>query len=76
MLKIDKKSNKSISIYYIGYITIKDSKYVNIRSANPLYIIISEVDGSMEEKNGNKYLTSASADKKQKDIRKIHKTLE
>ena len=54
LLKIDKKSYKDISIYYIGYITIKDSKYLNIHRVNPLYIIISEVDGSIEDKNGNK----------------------
>ena len=50
LLKIDKKSYKSICIYYIGYITIKDSKYVNIDSVNPLYVIIDEVYGSIEEK--------------------------
>ena len=49
LLKTDKKSYKNIGIYYIGYITIKDSKYVNIHSANPLYIIIGEVGGSIEE---------------------------
>ena len=36
LLKIDKKSFKNIDIYYIGYITMKDSKYVNIHSENPL----------------------------------------
>ena len=36
-LKIDKKSRKSIDIYYIGYITIKNiSDYENIHSVNPL----------------------------------------
>ena len=70
LLKIDKKSNKNISIYYIGYITIKNSKYVNIHSINPLYIIIGEVDGSIEEKNGNKYLTFASTDKNKKVLKK------
>ena len=29
---------------------IKDSKYVNIHSVNPLYFIVDEVDGSTEEK--------------------------
>ena len=27
-IKIDEKSYKSFFIYYIGYVTIKDSKYV------------------------------------------------
>ena len=30
LLKIDKKSYKNIDIYYIGYITVKDSYYVKI----------------------------------------------
>ena len=35
-VNIDKKSYKNILIYYIGYVTIKDSKYVKINSVNPL----------------------------------------
>ena len=49
LLKIDKKSYKNIDIYYIGYITMKDSDYVKINSVNPLYLIIGEVDGYFEE---------------------------
>ena len=45
LLKIDKKSHENIDIYYIGYITVKDSDYEKINSVNPLYLIISEVDG-------------------------------
>ena len=30
LLKIDKKSYKSIGIYYIGYITMKNSDYVKM----------------------------------------------
>ena len=43
-----------ISIYYIGYVT-KKSEY-NINSVNPLYLLISELDGFIEEKEGSKYL--------------------
>ena len=50
LLKIDKKSYKNIGIYYIGYITMKNSDYVKINGVNPLYIIINEVDGSIREK--------------------------
>ena len=50
LLKKDKKSYKNIGIYYIGYITMKNSDYVKINSANPLYIIINDVDGSIGEK--------------------------
>ena len=34
LLKIDKKSYKDIDIYYIGYITVKDSDYVKINIVN------------------------------------------
>ena len=75
LLKIDRKSNKNIDIYYIGYITRKDSDYVKMKSVNPLYVIISEMDGhfecnSIEEKNGNKYLTLDSINKNKEVIKK------
>ena len=68
LLKICKKSYQNVDIYYIRYITIKYSDYVKINSVNPLYLIIDKADGcikcnSMEEKNENKYLTLATADK-------------
>ena len=50
-IKIDKKSYKNILIYYIGYVTIKDSKYAKIYSVNPLYIIFREMNGYFEEIN-------------------------
>ena len=49
LLKIDKNSYKSIDIYYIGYITMKDLDYVNIHSVNPLYFIIGGADGYMKK---------------------------
>ena len=46
LLKIDKKSYNNISIYYIGYITMKSiSDYENIDSVNQLHLIIGEADG-------------------------------
>ena len=50
LLKIDKSLYKNIDIYYIGYITLKDSDYVIINSINLLWLIIDEVDGHFEEK--------------------------
>ena len=51
LLKIDKTSHKNIDIYYNGYITMKKiDDYENIYSVNPLYLIIGEVDGHIEEK--------------------------
>ena len=55
-IKIDKKWYKNILIYYIGYVTIRDSKYVKINIINPLYLIINKVDEYFEEINKNKYL--------------------
>ena len=52
--KLDKKSSMDISIYYIGYITNK-AEY-NIDSVNPVYLLISDLDGFIEEKEGSKYL--------------------
>ena len=43
-----------ISIYYIGYVT-KKAEY-NIDSVNPLYLLINESDGFIEEKESSKYL--------------------
>ena len=70
LIKIDKKSYKYIDIYYIGYVTIKSiSDYEN----NPLYLSISDVDGYIEENNGNKYLTFLSTDKNKKVLEKYTK---
>ena len=76
MIKIDKKSYKNIGIYYIGYITMKDSDNVKINSVNPLYLIIGELDGSIEENNGNKYLIFTSTDKNKKVLEKYAKLLD
>ena len=44
-IKIDESSYKNILIYYIGYVTIKDLRYVKINSVNPFYLIFSKVNG-------------------------------
>ena len=61
-IKIDKKSYKNILIYYIDYVTIKDSKYVKIDSENCLYLIITKVNGYTQKNNGGKYLMLVSTD--------------
>ena len=43
-IKIDEKSYKNALICYIGYVTIKDLKYVKINSVNSLYLIFSKVN--------------------------------
>ena len=67
-IKIVEKSYKNILIYYIGYVTIKNSKYIKINSVNPIYLIINRMNGYFEEINGNKYLTLMKAKKKNKEI--------
>ena len=67
-LKLDKKSLKNISIYYIGYI-IKTDEY-KINSVNPLYLLVGEIDGFIEEKQGNKYLNIAFTDSNSEVLKK------
>ena len=40
-----------------------------------MYFTVGEVDGHIEEKNGNKYLIFNSTDKN-KEVNKIYRTLE
>ena len=57
MLKIDKKHYRGVNIYYIGYITIKNTDDCeSIYSVNPLYLIVNHASGYIKEKNGNKCL--------------------
>ena len=57
-IKIDEKSYKDINIYYIGYVTKKDSKYVKINSVNPFYLIFNRVNGYFEKIKGSEHLTT------------------
>ena len=57
MLKLDKKSYKDLDIYNIGYVTIKIIGYgYDINSVNPLYLLIDNANGYIEEINEDKYL--------------------
>ena len=72
LLKIDKKSYKNISIYNIGYITIKKiNDCENIYCVNPLYLIIAHVNGYIEKKGVNRYLTFGSTDENKELQKKI-----
>ena len=55
-IKIYEKLYKHILIYYIEYVTIKDSEYVKINSVNLLFLIFSKLNGYFEEINKSKYL--------------------
>ena len=69
-IKKDETSCKNILIYYIACVTIKDSKYVIINSANPLYLMFNRINRYFEEINGNNYLTLVSANESKKKIKK------
>ena len=73
-IKIDKTSHKNILIYRIGYVTVKDFSYTTINSANHSYLIINEMNGYIDESNGNKYMTLVSTHKS-KDTLKKHEGL-
>ena len=63
-----------ISIYYIEHITTKSiSDYENITGVNPLYLIINNVDGYIEENDKNKYLSFASTDNNKEVLKKYIK---
>ena len=74
--KIDEKSHKNILIYYIRYVTIKDSKYVKINSVNPLYLIFNKVNRYSEEINGDKYLTLVPTNENEEKIKKVWRTVD
>ena len=70
LLKLEKKTinGASLSIYYIGYITKKPGW--NLKSVNPLYLMINRIDCFIEEKSGDKYLNIASTDRNTKVLKK------
>ena len=73
MLKIDKKSYKSIGIYNIGYITKKKiDDCEKIYSVNPLYLLIDHASGYIEEKGVNKYLVFDSTDENKELLKKYN----
>ena len=72
MLKVDKKDCKEIEIYYVGYVTVKKiANCNNITSVNSLYLMINEMIGHFEEKNGNKYLILDDVDENKEIKKKI-----
>ena len=55
LLKIEKKI---ILAWYVQYWLHHDKKsddFEHMNGVNPLYLVISKVDGYIEENNGNKY---------------------
>ena len=71
LLKIDKKSNKDIGIYNIGYVTIKkigDCK--NIYTMKLLYLCINHASRYIEEINENKYFILDSINENKELLKK------
>ena len=63
LIKIDKKSYKSIGIYNLGYIAIKKTDDTeNIYRVKLLYLMIGKVIGHIEENSWNKCLAFDSSD--------------
>ena len=58
-----------IFIYYTGYVTIKDSKYVKIYSVNPLYLIFSNINRYLQEISKSKYLMLVPINKSKAKIK-------
>ena len=71
LLKIDKKSYKSIGIYNIWYMTIKKlDDCESVYSVNPLYLRVDHVNGYIEKKGVNKYLVFDSTDENKELLKK------
>ena len=49
---------------------IKDSKYIKINIANPLFFIFNKVNGYFEEIHGNKFLMLVSTNERNEKIKK------
>ena len=70
LLKVDKKYYNEIDIYYIAYVTVKKIyNCKNIKSVNPLYLMIDKMIDHLKEKNQNKYLVLDDLDEN-KDVLK------
>ena len=63
---MDKKSNKNIRIYKVGYVEQK--------SVKPLFLIINKANRYIKKINGNKYLTLVLTDKSKNEFKKYEKT--
>ena len=63
-------SYKNTLTYYIGYVTIKDLKYVKINSVNRSYLIFKDMNGYFEEINRHKYLMPIPTNEIKEKIKK------
>ena len=61
-VKIDESSYKGIPIHNIKYMTFKDLRYTKCNNANPLYLIVSKINGYFERIYENIYLMPVLTD--------------
>ena len=77
LLKINKKLYRDFDICYTGYDTIKKfGDCNNIRSFNPLYLIIYSATRYFKEKNCEKYLILDSIEKYEEVFSRIKSEIE
>ena len=77
LLKVGKKYYNEIDSYYIGYVTVKKiANCNNINRVNPLYLMINEMIGHLEEKNENKYLVLDDVDENKEVSKKYEEVWE
>ena len=62
-IKTDIKSFKNLLIYDTGYVTAN--------SVKPLYLIVNEINGYIEESNGKKYLTLVHPDESKNALKNM-----
>ena len=73
LLKIDRKSYKTVGIYNIGYITSKQiDDCENIYSVNPFYLLVNHASRYIEEKNRNKYVIFDTTDENKNLLKKYN----
>ena len=63
-------SFKSILVYYIGFATFKDLRYVKVNCLNPLYLIVNKIDGYFKEINRKIYLTLVPTNQNEDTLKK------
>ena len=70
---IERKSRQMkshIKIYYIGYVMVKDLRYIKIENLISVNLLINKINGYIEEDNGTKYLMLVLA-VESKDTKKV-----
>ena len=73
-LKLDNKTSMVLGIYCIGYVD-KNPEW-SVSSVNPLYLMISRIDGFVEKKNDNKYLNLSDTGRSSEILRNYNQVFD